>query len=182
MKSIVVAVGLIWMVLVLEISWPEHLPGGCLLLPVVCGTFFWFRSATGILIAGAGLLIDAILRPTTVPLSAVLLPILSVLLCSPRPVISSYAQLLRRWKLIPMALELPLFVAIAVCVDNLLRVSFHDFSFTYEWYSNRFGASFWSSLSPVLIIAVPVSGLTTLLFRTADELGLRRLNSRPSYF
>lgn len=174
MRSLLVAVLLTWVALVLEITFPAHIPGGSLIFPIACSICLWFRSTFGMLLCGVGLIVDAIVRPAPFPWVGVVIPLLAAFFCRGDSVQSPFRKS-RGWRLIPRALELPVLVLGAVCFDQAIRVPLDFWSF-----DTTVGFKCLERLLPILMIALPLSGLGSLLIRVADEFGLRRLHSRMS--
>lgn len=174
MKAILTGGLLIWMALVAEVAFPTQIPGGSLVLPVVCSLSLWFRNATGILLCGSGLIVDAIVRPAPFPWVGIVVPLIAAMLCQSRGNQSTYRSK-PRWRLIPSALELPLLVLASICLDLTIRIPAESWSFNAE-----FGFSTARCLLPSLMIAMPLSALCSLLIRVADEFGLRRRHSHMS--
>ncbi len=174
MKSILTAGLLIWIALVAEVAFPTQIPGGSLVLPVVCSLCLWFRNASGIFLCGMGLIVDAIVRPAPFPWVGIIIPLIAAMLCRSRGNQSTYRSN-PRWRLIPSALELPLLVLVSIWLDLVIRIPAESWSFNTE-----FGLSIVRRLLPPLMIAMPLSALCSLLIRVADEFGLRRRHSHMS--
>lgn len=168
MKTISVAGILLWMVMTIEMTWPSMLPHGALLIPTVIGVMFWMRSASGLLLSSAALILDWIARPTLIPLCPMFLPALTALAVAPlqqQDIPDSKRYSLR----IPVPLLLPV---LTIPGAALLIVS--SFSFSDFLDPARQIVLIVESLRPMLTIAVPFSACVSLLIRVADEFGLRR--------
>ena len=167
MKRAILCFLIAWFAIVLELAFPNQLPHGSLLLPMVCGTLAWRASASSVFIASVILLLDWIARPTLYPVNALLLPLLTAFASS----LSEDAPALRRSRrgLIPAALRLPFFVTLAIALQTIGNVpwnAFLQFQSTCE--------SLLKTVLPMLMIAIPLSAAMALVYRVCDEFGLTR--------
>jgi hypothetical protein len=167
MKRAIICLLPAWFAIVLELAFPNTLPHGVLLLPVVCGTLAWSVSASSLLTAGTVLLLDWIARPTLYPVNAFLLPLLTAMASSH----SDDGLTVRRRKTgwIPTALRLPLFVTLAVILQTAGNVPLNAMLQLEET-----GRSVLKAVVPMLMIAVPLSAVMVLVYRVCDEFGLTR--------
>lgn len=167
MKRALVCLLIAWFAMVLELAFPNTLPHGSLLLPMVCGTLAWRPSAASVFIASAVLLLDWIARPTLYPVNALLLPLLTAVATTTTD--DSPALRRTRRRLIPSALQLPLFVTLAIALQTIGNVPWNallQFQSTAE--------ALMKTILPMLTIAVPLSAGMVLIYRLCDEFGLTR--------
>lgn len=167
MKRAIVCFLLAWFAIVLELAFPNQLPHGSLLLPMVCGTLAWRASASSVFIASVVLLLDWIARPTLYPVNALFLPLLTAFASS----LSEDAPAIRRCRrgLIPAALRLPLFVTLAIALQAIGDIPWNVF---LQFQST--GGAMLKTVLPMLMIAVPLSAAMALIYRVCDEFGLTR--------
>ncbi len=175
MKSLIMFVVLLWASLVIEMAWPGWLPHGCLLFPVICGTIFWLQSPIAVIVTGMILLADWILRPGTLPLTMILVPLLSAAVLSGTLKSDTFVRRRGLFRRIPQPLQLPAMVLAMVVLNQIA-----DAGGMMPWTSSEPGALLGElqllpeKILPVIYRALPVSGLISVVIRLADELGLRR--------
>ena len=168
MKAVVSAIALLWSCLSIELAQPDWLPSHCLLLPAACAVMYWFGNGTGVLIAGCGLLIDWVARPTSLPLVAVFVPALAVLMMTPGSTQTGYRRR-RRFPSMPASWRLPLLTILALVLhltSDLILLAFDEPS---RWWN-----VFRGELADATIIASPLSVLAVVTLHVASELGFRR--------
>lgn len=73
MTHVVAWTAVLWLALSAEHGRPDLLPSGCLTVPMAVACVFWFRSGTGVLLAGFAMLWSWLLRPTSPPLDVLLI-------------------------------------------------------------------------------------------------------------
>ena len=161
MKTIVAWILLLWAALIFQVARPEFFSSGSLVIPLSVGCIFWLRNGTGILIAGAALLIQWILNTSSAPIDVVVTLILAcVVISRDSPGDSGWPSTMTGirygWWLQP---------AIVLCAGLILHASMIN-NFQVE--------NLWPSLRSSLCIALPVLAMTLIIARTADQFGLRR--------
>ena len=166
MKQILAAMICAWLSVMLELAFADVLPRGALLLPVLCAVLTWRASVRLLLTGGILLLTDWIARPTLLPLVPLLLPF-AVLLVLPDAVQRSYD--VRVWLRLPTPLQVPLLTILAAVLQSCSGLSWQVAPTAQDLLQ-----LFSQHLSPLLLVAVPVSAVLALLLRLAEELGLRR--------
>lgn len=163
MKSIAVWILLLWISLVMEQSRADLLPSGSLLFPIGVGCLFWFRSGTGVVLAGFGFILHWLLLQTRAPLDGAGMLLMSAVLLTRRqswfydstktPAGSRHA-----WWLQPLLVV-------------LIGVLIHVFLMTADRSPHRVEAAM---AGQRLGVAVCATLALSLAARIADELGLRR--------
>ncbi len=168
MKPVITAAILFWVGFSAELAWPQTVVRGSLILPLVMAILFWFRDARGIFLAGSCLLIDWVARPTSVPLTAVIVPLLAPVILARAPDSETRRFSRRPGPTIPFALHLPLLTLVGLAIQQISEFSGGD------------GLSLFGQLAQIprsmagpLLTAVPVSAALSLVVILADELGLR---------
>ena len=161
MKTIVAWMLILWSALILQVARPDVLGSGSLVVPLSVGCVFWLRNGTGVLLAGAALLIQWILHTTFAPLDVVV-TLLSASVAISRDRSGDLASpspptgLQHVWWIQPTVV-----LCAGLFVHSLLIVDFQT-------------ENLWPMLISSSCIAVPVLTLTLLIARTADQFGLRR--------
>lgn len=166
---IALAMTILWLVIAVELAWPDSVPHGALLLPIACGILFWMRSVPGILLSATALLVDWIARPGFLPLCPMLLPMVAVCLISPSSKLNDYSS--RRQSVLKMLtpLYLPLLTLLAVSLQLIGQL---NLSAIPVWADLQLIVR--TILPSLLMISLPISAGISMLMRLADELGLRR--------
>lgn len=164
-----IALLILWMSITTEIACSGTLTQGAILLPVACGIMFWMRSMTGLLLAGAALLIDWVARPGFLPLCPMILPFFAACLISPTSLPDDYIS--RRRTILKMLtpLYLPMLTLIAVLLYLVGQQNLSELS-ELRQLPSRLAIS----LPALLMISLPISAAISMLMRLADELGIRR--------
>lgn len=167
MKSAAVAVLMMWMCFSTEFSGPKGIPDHSVILPAACAVMFWFGNSTGVLIGGIALLVDWIVRPTTLPLVAAFVPTIAVVLLNQQTRQTDFRR--RRLPGLPQGLRLPLLTLSAVTLHLMSSLSAAAFSNPLQTL-----AHFRTEWLQVMLIAAPLSIAASLAVYMAHELGLRR--------
>jgi hypothetical protein len=161
MKTIAAWMLILWFALIFQVARPDFFGSGSLAVPLSVGCVFWLRNGTGVLLAGAALLIQWILNTTFAPIDVVVTLLLACVaisrdrsrdLVSPSPLTG-----FRHTGLIQPTVVL----CAGLLLHSLLIVDFQT-------------ENLWPVLISSLCIAVPVLVLTLFIARTADQFGLRR--------
>jgi hypothetical protein len=171
--SVLLILAVLWMSIACELAWSGTLPHGALLLPMTCGVMFWTRSVTGILLAGAALLIDWVARPGFLPLCPMLLPGLAACLINPSSKPDDYSSRRKSFVRMLTPLHLPLITLIAISLQLTSQMDLSSVPALIDVQS-----MVRASLPSLLMISLPVSAGISMLMRLADELGLRRASQQ----
>ena len=169
MKFVTCSLLLSWFAVVLEIAFQNTIPRGTLFLPIACAVLLWAPAATALLTGGLLLLVDWTARPTLLPVVPFVIPFLTAALFSSRGHAGDYRR--SRFALrLPEAFQLPLFVLVALTLDQLSGIPVRDWSAGPPDL-----ILILQKLQPLVLIAVPVSAGLTFLMKLAEETGLRRV-------
>ena len=166
MKRCLLLLSVLWFTLAVELSLPNALPQGSLLLPVCCAVMYWTRSASSLLCCGLGLLLDWIARPTSLPLCPMLLPALMAVSLAPSSRQTDYRSRVLR---LPAPLQLPLLTLCAVLLHIMSHVPVESYSRLPSMVPDLV-----ASTRSLLLVALPLSAFGSLMIRFGDEFGLRR--------
>ena len=122
--------------------------------------------------ASAVILMDWIIRPTQLPLSATVLPLIGAAIFAAGANRREQDRGNRIRLRIPEPLQLPLVTVLAIAMQAVSQLSAENTSSltAMAQYVGRMP----QLLLPVLVIALPISAVLSLAFRGADEFGLRR--------
>lgn len=179
MKSVVVAIALLWFALSAELALSARMVGpvtilpGSLLLPLCCAVLFWFRSATGIAISSFVVLLSWMARPVGLPLVSILMPLAAALLLASPSDSRSYRRPGFFLRAVPRAMHLPLFTLLMLVLHQISATTPSLQSFAQALSVNCLIANA-RTLMQISIIAIPISAACSLMIIAADELGLRR--------
>jgi hypothetical protein len=168
MRMLLLSVCLLWATLAAEIASGGKVPHGALLIPIVCGIIFWMRTTAGLVLCSLALLVDWIARPTCLPLCSMGLPMFAVLCIAPKVHNEEYRRPGFSWR-IPSPLQLPMLTLSALVLHILGSVTWLQLQAPA-----MLGTQLIQTLASLAVIALPVSGLLSLMIHAADELGLRR--------
>jgi hypothetical protein len=161
MKTMFTWMLILWSALIFQVARPDLFCSGSLVVPLSVGCVFWLRNGTGVLLAGAALLIQWILHTTFAPIDVVVTLLLASVAIS-RGRSGDFASPSPPTGLRHARWIQPIMVLCAgLSLHSLLIVDFQT-------------ENLWPMLISSLCIAVPVLTLTLLLARTADQFGLRR--------
>lgn len=160
-KSIVVWILLLWTSLVMEQSRADLLPSGSLLFPVGVACLFWYRSGTGVVLAGFGFIVHWLLLQTRAPLDGAGMLLMSVVLLTRSREWSAASSLASQrvqhaWWLQPV-----LVVLVGTMIHAALAAAVSPARVT-------------DMMGQRLVMAVFTIMLLTFVTRIADELGFRR--------
>lgn len=188
MRAWLVWLAVLWLALSAELAWPQYVPPGCLVFPMIGGVLFWFRREAGILLAGAALLVEWLARPTAFPLAGVCIPLLAAAVFSGDWRVSDYRRTRNPLRWLPQPLHLPLLVVVMILLQQISGLLPAEL-FASDLLPDGGTSAGWPDLArltqvlrgqvwPVLLLAVPLSAVLSLVIRLADELGLRRTPQR----
>lgn len=169
MRSILCWSLVLWGSMVFELTWPKVFPHGSLLLPLICGSLFWMRTAPGVLLAGLAFMTDAVARPLLLPLPGFVIPLLAAAWLMPERRSDEFRRRRGLIRLIPQPLHLPVLTLVCIVLQQLSSVPLVDLI-----YGDAALSMLTEALPRLLLVAIPFSGLLTLVIRLADELGFRR--------
>ncbi|MEZ6058782.1 MAG: hypothetical protein R3C19_00300 [Planctomycetaceae bacterium] len=160
LKRNLLTVLLLWATLVAERARPDVLPAGSIFFPAVVAGMLWFRSSSGLLIGGVMLIIDWITRPTPAPVVPVFLTVAATVLLASDADVNEFSERRSLVQRIPEWLRPALLTAAALVAYRA----------TNAW-ATTFDAA---SIVRCAAISLPLSLLLGIVFRAADDFGLRR--------
>jgi hypothetical protein len=165
MKSIMSLIVLVWGVMVLEQSRPDLLPAGTIVLPLVIIGMLWNRTAGGVFVGGAILVVDWIVRPQGLPLLPVILTFGATLILVSQVAADPWTRKRTRRMRLPKMLQPTLLaiVGIALLIGPTLVIQQTTVSAALP------------VIGKYVMISVPWSLLLTGLMKLAGEFGFRRL-------
>ncbi|MDG2131527.1 MAG: hypothetical protein P8K08_26255 [Fuerstiella sp.] len=161
MKTIVAWVLILWLALIFQVARPDVFVSGSLAVPLSVGCVFWLRTGTGVLLAGAALLIQWILHTTFAPIDVVVTLLLACAAISRDRSSDVASTLLPTGSRYAWLFQPTMVLCTGLIVHTLLIAEFQS-------------ETLWPLLMSSLCIGVPVLVLTLFIARTADQFGLRR--------
>ena len=153
-----------WGIFVIEAARADFLPPGVLLLPVVVVGMLWCRSAAGLFVGGAVLVLDGIIHPQPLPLIPVLLTFISAILVSARTVDDGFNGHGAFRHRVPEWMQIILLTSFGLLLLTLPAVTFDQATLADQW----------MLLRRYIVIAIPASFLLACLVQLGDEFGMRR--------
>lgn len=156
MKAIALWTVVLWFALAAEQARPDLLPVGSIVIPSAVGCMLWQRSASGVVVAGAALLLSWVLAATGPPLEIAVVLLLTARFLTNDDSSHRYENGRAAW-LHPLAI-----VVLGEVV--LTAVGAYDAGLRVMT----------SAAAPRLVVAIPCMLLIVFVLRMSEELGFRR--------